>query len=605
MAVNTNQTLANSFLSGSPYGDFALRKLIVSAHRRSEEHGLSPDEKCVVDFVATPKQLRESNDKLLFAAEPVMKYLAKQLKLHHGDALLLLANAEATIVAVAGDTGFDLAPQLRDIKPGVNWSEAFKGTNALGTALTAKQTVLVNEGEHFLKRLQSFSCASVLIEGPNDEVMGALCITRPGALSTLRDEVALITFAANRINNRLFLAANKEHFVFAVHSSHECLDTPLQGLLALDKDGVVHAADKQALQLFGLPRNRVVGTRCQELLDGLMGFMRQANKPVGHVQMHERKLYYQLLHWPWPLFVPVQHVGTEINPSKPFKFKQQQKTLNEGVRRLINGFSRDLPMLLYGETGTGKRTLAENIHLAVLGAGAPFVRVNCADSSHGCLHSALFGDKESGQLGAVAKAQGGTVLLEDAHLLTKPQQANVLHWFNTQGGANQPEPFHLVVTTNQEPQVLHASGIWNDEFYTTVVALCFKLPPLRERPDLVEICEEFLAQEQGSNVILAEDLKALFLQSYWLGNVRQLRAVLRALLANLPRHATEITRQDLTDELLASIVAKPVAQETQYNLRSNELALMQEAIDQHGGNMSAAARQLGISRATLYRRLKK
>lgn len=605
MVTNSNQSLVNSFLSGSPYGDFALRKLIVSAHRRSEEHGLSPDEKCEVDFVATPKQLREKNDELLFAAEPVMKYLAKQLKLHHGDALLLLANAEATIVAVAGDTGFDFAPQLRDIKPGVNWSEAFKGTNALGTALTAKQTVLVNEGEHFLKRLQGFSCASVLIEGPNDEVLGALCITRPGALSTLRDEVALITFAANRINNRFFLAANKEHFVFAVHSSPECLDTPLQGLLALDKEGVVRAIDRQALQLFGLPRSSVVGTGSQELLDGLMGFMRQAHKPVGHLYMHEKKLYYQLLHWAWPLFVPVQQFASVPATPNKFKFNQQNKAMNEVVQRLVNGFSRDFPVLLYGETGTGKRTLAENIHTAVLGVGAPFVRVNCASSDQVSLHEILFGDKENKQLGAVNKAQAGTLLLEDAHLLPKTQQAKLLHWFKAQGSAEQPSPFYWIITTDQDPQMLYENGTWDGDFYTTVVAFSFKLPPLRERPDLVEICEQFLALEQGSSVTLSEDVKTLFLASHWIGNVRQLRTVLRALLVTLPSHASEITRQDLTAELLASIAAKPTAQEAQLSLRSKELALMQEAIDEHGGNISAAARQLGISRATLYRRLRK
>lgn len=595
--TNATQSFIGSFLSGSPYGSFALRQLVASAHRRSEEHGLSPRDKCFSDAIATPKQLRDANEALLLAAEPVMQYLSTLLKKKQSDALLLLSNSEATIVAVAGGASFDLPFEARDIKIGVNWSESFKGTNALGTAIKARRAVLVNQGEHYLERLKDFSCASVLIRDATDKVLGAMCLTRPAALSVLHDELILLSFAANRISHRYFLADNHEHYVFAIHGSKKYLDTPSQGLIAIDKNGEVRAIDKTALQHL---KNIGLNSPSNEVLFGQLSrsFLLKY-KSIGSAFIKGCEIHYQLIHWPLPILG--HYKSLENKQEAHSQLASQCEKVERSIQRLYRGFAKKLPLLLFGEAGSGKKTLAKDIHNSVIGH-APFIRVNCSTSTVTALERELLGCANS--KGAILQAQGGTLYLEAAEHFPSCLQSKLLSILHMKEYLGEPVNLRLIVATSKKPSELYESQRWEADFYTETATLCFEVPPLRERNDVLKIVSDFLQQQERSALSLSQELQDLFSNAFWPGNIRQLRMVLRTLVATLPEEVSTIGFEHLPENLIESLCSKPKNEEAGLNLRRNEKALMEEAIERNNGNMSAAARELGISRATLYRRLK-
>ncbi|HLR17432.1 MAG TPA: sigma 54-interacting transcriptional regulator [Alcanivoracaceae bacterium] len=603
--INTAaHSIMGSFLTGSPYGAYAFRHLIVSAHHRSESYGLRPDEKCSVEFVATPKQLQEENETLLQAAKPIMEYMAAQLKLQQSDALLILANAEATIVAVTGGTSFTASTELRDVKPGINWSENIKGTNALGTALEANRVVLVNEGEHFLTRLQQFSCASVVLKNSNDEALGVLCITRPGALSPVRDEISLLKFAASRIVNRHFLAENKQHYVFTLHRSPDFLDTPDQGLLALSKEGVVKAIDEQALKQIGLPKALVLGVSLDGFLHKLSGFMRSADQRVGDITIQGQQLYYEVLHWPAHLSILGPYTTVNKTTSKPADLTQRDAARDMAVQRLKQGFSQEIPVLLYGEPGTGKERLAKEIHHSILGYRAPFITVNCGSITQSALERELIGSGTPANKGAIGQARHGTLFLSSAEHLPHSLQSKLLSILSANSYVGEPVNVRLIVAASEEPQSLYTQQQWTPEFYTETTMFSMGLPPLRERTDIIELCNYYLKEFDQSEVEISDEVKTLFKEGYWPGNVRQLKQVLRALFATSAQRIETLHIKHLPEEVVQQLQTGPQEQAAGLDLRRNEIALMREALARNGGNMSAAARELGVSRATLYRRLK-
>ena len=155
---------------------------------------------------------------------------------------------------------------LRDLHPGSCWSEALRGTNAIGTAVVEGQATLINCGEHYLDRLSPFSCTSVPLRDPRGEVIGVLDVTREGVMAQPQDSLSTLLLAAGNIEGRLFGLYHPEHLVLAFHSRPQYLASAWQGLLALSLEGEVLAANDNACQLLQMPRQALLGRRSSDLL---------------------------------------------------------------------------------------------------------------------------------------------------------------------------------------------------------------------------------------------------------------------------------------------------------------------------------------------------
>ncbi|KJK03451.1 Fis family transcriptional regulator [Pseudomonas sp. 21] len=596
-----------------------LREEIDASWRRSVGHGLdcASGTEHGLDTRVKPDVLLAGNRLLLDAAIPELDYL-QQRQGHDG--VIILANADATILSVEGARERMQSKGLADIVQGACWSEASRGTNALGTALVEKRATQIDCGEHFLDRLSRFSCTSVPIEGPQGTLLGVLDMTREGPLSGPRESLSLLSLAVFQIEARLFAVSHPGQVVIAFHYRRQYLDSAWQGLLALGLDGKVLAVSGQACQLLGAHRESLVGRRSEDFLglrgDQLLGRLYQGG--VGSLQTPKGELFYKTLQAPLRSHaVPVSAraprpaAGPELEA-----LAGSHPRYARALRMARQGLVNELPVLLLGETGSGKEVVARALHQASARSDKPFVAVNCAAIPEGLIESELFGYREGaftgsrrgGMVGRLQQAHGGTLFLDEIGDMPLALQARLLRVLQERkvaplgAGEEQDIDVALICATHRDLKRLVEEKHFREDLYYRVNGISVKLPALRERDDLAELATGVLARLGAPKVKLSAELLGLLREYHWPGNIRQLEMVLRTALAMREEGEEELSLDHLPDSTLDELAAGERPQSG--SIRENELELIRQALERHQGNVSAAADALGISRATLYRKLK-
>lgn len=309
---------------------------------------------------ASLEVLLASNRLLLDAAIPAIDYLAER---QGQDGLIILANADATILSIEGRADRLKGSGVQDITLGACWSEATRGTNALGTALVEARTTMIDCGEHYLDRLSHFSCTSVPIHCPQGEILGVLDLTREGPLGRFQDSSALLAMAVSQIESRVFNASYPEQIVLAFHSRRQYLESPWQGLLALSLGGQILAVSTQACQLLNAPRSTLVGRRCEEFLgvDGLHLLARLQQGGIGSLQTAKGEFFYKTLRAP-QRSINVSSVPRSTPKSAPTHPQLEvlagsNSRYARALRMARQGLANALPVLLLGKPAPARRSL--------------------------------------------------------------------------------------------------------------------------------------------------------------------------------------------------------------------------------------------------------
>ncbi|HWJ93326.1 MAG TPA: sigma 54-interacting transcriptional regulator, partial [Telluria sp.] len=297
--------------------------------------------------------------------------------------------------------------------------------------------------------------------------------------------------------------------------------------------------------------------------------------------------------------------------------------LAQVIEKVNKVLGRDVPIMIMGETGTGKELLAQAIHQDSPRAHAPFVAVNCASIPEALIESELFGYEEGaftgarrkGAPGKIVQANGGTLFLDEIGDMPMPLQARLLRVLQervvTPLGSSKaiPVDVELICATNQNLRERIAQGLFREDLYYRLNGLVVKLPALRERTDLDTVVRRILAAEgEPGKYILSDEALSHFKRHPWPGNLRQLTSLLRTAVI-MAGEEGEIGMQHLPDDFLddlggtASAPARTAPAATATRLGDLELDAIRNAVAAHGGNVAAAARALGISRNTVYRKL--
>ena len=214
-------------------------------------------------------------------------------------------------------------------------------------------------------------------------------------------------------------------------------------------------------------------------------------------------------------------------------------------RRALKVYERDVPLLVNGETGSGKEAFAKAVHLASSRAERPFVALNCAAIPESLIESELFGyrggsftgARKEGMRGKLQQADGGTLFLDEIGDMPLALQTRLLRVLEERqvvpiGGEAQAVDVRIISATHRELGARVADGSFREDLYYRLNGLVIDLPPLRERSDRPELLDHLLDEEaRGQAIRLEQDARQALLDYAWPGNVRQLRNVLRTLAA--------------------------------------------------------------------------
>jgi transcriptional regulator of acetoin/glycerol metabolism len=622
--------------AGAAEGD--LRAPIRESWRRCAAFGLDADRKPEFGPLSAKRlaEMREQNRTLALSALPVMENLYRQIV--DTESMIVLTDAQGLILHSLGDDGFLQRAEKVALKPGVVWSESEKGTNAIGTAIATLEPTLVHGPEHYLTVNHFLTCSAVPIDDPHGRLIGVLDVTGDWR-GYHRHTMALVRMSASVIENSLFRGAFPGDVALHFHARGELIGTLFEGVAVFRADGAFVAANKSAQFQFGMDLPQLRGRSFAELFGvPLPAVVNQLavrlDRPVTlTLPTGVRVLARVHAGAAQPTVHPRALEPAEAAP-KPERGRPaaagalealdtgdaQVKAVIDRVRRVVG---RDIPILIQGETGTGKELLARAIHDASPRARGPFVAVNCASIPEGLIESELFGYEEGAFTGArkrgcpgkIVQADGGTLFLDEIGDMPLALQARLLRVLQervvTPLGSTRTQPVDvaLVCATHRRLKDAIAAGAFREDLYYRLNGLTVTLPPLRERTDLEALVERILRSlgADGAGVRVAPDVLAAFKRYRWPGNVRQLAALLRTAVAMLDggrelrlEHLPEDFLEELADAAPSPPPPKPPAAAP---LGSLKLAAIENALAEHAGNVSAAARVLGISRNTIYRHL--
>jgi sigma-54 dependent transcriptional regulator, acetoin dehydrogenase operon transcriptional activator AcoR len=636
--------------------------VVATWHDRARHLGLS--EQVLPDFGSVTRaeltRLADQHRALYTHAVPVMEMLHEQIQNTHS--MVVLTDAGGLILHALGDSDFLEKANRVALRPGVTWSEGSKGTNAIGTALTESRPTLVHGSEHFLTANRFLTCSCSPISDPHGRVIGTLDVS--GAKESYHAHtMALVRMSTQMIENHLFVDRFSQAVRIHFHPRPEFLGTITEGIVAFDESGRFIAANRGAQVLLGLPPDELLAHTLPSLfgttLVGLIDRSRTANPGLLSLCLHSGirvSARAQLCAPATPLGVSAtntagadsQDRGIAQSAPRP-KGMYTLKDLDMGepaVARVLERVRKvqrhEIPIMILGETGTGKEVLAQAIHNESHRSSKPFVAVDCASIPESLIEAELFGYEEGaftgarrkGSHGKILMANGGTLFLDEIGDMPLPLQTRLLRVLQertvTPLGSNKAVAVNIAVicATHRNVREMIQRGEFREDLYYRLNGLVVRLPALRDRCDIACLVERILDRECAVTAPLAvsDEVLSLFRQYRWPGNVRQLANVLRTAAVMAGDDGDTIQRHHLPDDFIEELLGEqllaahsctnnqpvlaveplPTAppETDSGSLKDLHAIAIRSALDQYAGNVSAAARSLGVSRNTIYRAMR-
>src|SRR6476469_5566145 len=469
--------------------------------------------------------LRALHRELIEASVPIMAQAREFLS--ESGTILMLTDPRGIILQTEDDPGaLESALDIR-LMSGANWTELNCGTNAIGTALSARGPVQVHACEHFCIGIKRWTCSATVVHDPvTGEILGALDVS--GLQRTFNHHcLALVLTAADRIEERLMNREMElgERLLFAGLGRLSRLATG--GLLFFDRKGRLIKADARAdvsLTAMTIKLESKADTRID-------AFSADSSAAVGQPVLPE----WLLPGWVKPIIEGGRRIGTIVvlpNPSqgkplRPAQAAERVRNENLALREEIVGacpalqavLSRvskvaptDSTVLIIGETGTGKELIARAIHQRSQRAARAFVSLNCAAIPQSLITSELFGHEKGAFTGALQRrlgrfelAEGGTIFLDEVGDLPAETQIALLRVlqereFERVGGTQiLRADVRVIAATNRDLQAAIAEGAFRSDLYYRLNVFPIELPPLRERRQDIPMLVEYFVKRYAEN----------------------------------------------------------------------------------------------------------
>lgn len=561
--------------------------------------------------------------------------------------VVMLADREGITVEHLGDSYLDGPLRHAGLYLGAQWHEAVAGTCAVGTALATGEALVVHQDDHFDATHIPLTCTAAPVfnsQGMLEAVLDISALSSPQHKSSQHLTLQLARSAARRIENAMFMQRHRADWILKLSTTPEFLDLDPPYLVAVGMNGHIrghnraaqrllerevsdHVLDLPLERLFSLPLMRLEGFLSDA--PGLTATDRQILLTASNL----------------PLFLSVMVPAASRPVRLPSTVAESSDTragllppaleelcgndlaFHRTLARAARLATSDISLFIHGETGSGKEFLARALHRASHRSGGPFIAINCAAIPETLIESELFGHLPGSFSGAgprakrglIQEAHGGTLFLDEIGDMPLALQSRLLRVLAEREvlaiGATRPVAIdvRVISATHQALDALVAEGRFRADLYYRVLGARIELPPLRQRNDLDWLINHLLST-LGPKATLSDAARERLRRHSWPGNLRELRNVLEhacALMSN-----DRIEADDLPEELLPLLPSPaptgvfthpPHATVPPMPVEDDEAGkqLLFQYLRASGWNVSAVARQLGVSRMTLYRRMRR
>lgn len=584
--------------------------------------------------------LRRKNRNLCRAARSAFQRLAPHLT--ESRAILLLTDQSGTIIEAIGDretlnTGLEIGLEVGGV-----WDEGVIGTNGIGTALRTGTPTYVHASEHFCQGIKAWTCAGVPVFDPLDRsVIGVVDLSGPPDIFR-RHNVALVVAAAREIE--IALAEQQRDERTSLLEAFIDLPNPRDSsdvvLLLNDSGRIVFSKNTDSASVDG-KHDLLIGRQLLALDSGMTDGELAAALPPGltakAIDILKSGHGIQgaaliLPAKPTALKMPNRPSGIKIAPRRGVSEEAihiigECPKMLETVEFARRAAKANVTVLVQGETGVGKELFARLIHSHHTRESAPYVAVNCAAISGELIGGELFGHVagaftgalREGKPGKFEQANGGVLCLDEIGDMPRELQTYLLRTLEQRAvyriGCNKRRAIdvQLVAITNRDLRRDIEEGRFRRDLFYRIGTIIIDIPPLRERGSDIDLLVAHFNQKlsekfERTPLEFDQGAMAVFHDYNWPGNVRELRNVLERLY--LLHGDTVVSASDLPDDIVQAeedmfpLQNKPSLKTDRMDLDEIESLAIQRAIMIANGNLTKVATSLGISRPTLYRKIK-
>jgi transcriptional regulator with PAS, ATPase and Fis domain len=555
---------------------------------------------------------------------------------------VVLTDEHGFLLEVLGDHEIVSRAQQVQLCPGGNWSEAVKGTNAIGTARAEKKPVQIHAWEHFCQPHHFLTCSASPIFDQDGEMVGVLDISGDYRVANAHT-LGMVVAAVNAIENQFRLIKATDKLYMAYRYSNALLENMSDGLISIDNNGIVTEINAKGGEIFEVDPLRVKGLHVDHICNAraitqvLSEGIEDENQEIV-IEKVGKKIYCSAsqLRDDAGVIIGAVAVFDEVNNRHPLK----RTTIKYLPRYSFDDIIGESPalsaskewaklaaassstVLIKGESGTGKELFAQSIHNASSRRQCQFVAINCASLPENLIESELFGYEEGaftgakrgGQAGKFEVADGGTIFLDEIGDMSLTVQAKLLRVIQEKriariGSANEkPVDIRIIAATHKDLGGEVQKGSFRQDLYYRLNVLELRIPSLRERHQDLPVLVRHLAQKISArlnrNAPRIDDDFTMKIQSHtWPGNVRELENVLeRAIIqAGVDGSLTADLLKFQKTELVPVLEANTTSIKS---LRETEKDTISETLSFYQGNVQKAAAKLGIGRNTLYRKMR-
>ena len=627
-----------------------LRREILASHERTRRYGIDPTVKLNREHIhLNPEELQARCGKNKDFLKVARAQISELYRFVSGAGFVAaLVDKEGFILETTGDNPVLEALEDGNCRPGYRWTERDVGTSSISLALTCQLPVQVNDDEHYCRRGHGHTCSASPVFDENDKLIGVVSLTGK-AEQVHPHTLGMVITAALAIENQLRIMKTTKELLLQHSYMNTLFESIDSGIMAIDTQGIVTHVNSQGKNILKW-RKDLEGQSLKTLLGSQIELGQILQTGSGFVDrevfIKRRDRTIQLVTTAKPIFDSLKNVQGVIvvfneihrirrlidemaGSQARFKFEDilgKSPRIQEAKKSAMLAASGNSTVLLLGETGTGKELFAQAIHNLSERRHHPFVAINCGAIPRELLESELFGylegsftgAKKGGRPGRLELANGGTVLLDEIGDMPVDMQVKLLRVLQTgevyRVGQHKPIAVDLRIVAATHYDLKHEvkKGNFREDLFYRLNVLPIHIPPLRKRPeDVLLLARHILSRcRQVFNkpaVDFTPGSESTLRKYHWPGNVRELE--------NVVERAVNLVEGDLIHpELFELPGPEKNMQLTRSQAFGNGGASLLEEVERKtiteiteamGFNISKAATVLGISRATLYKKLKK